>query len=185
MQGPLGQILDFLISTLIGLYIILLMLRVIFGIVRADFYNPLSQTIVQLTNPPLQFLRRFIPPAGRVDLAAIVLIVLLKFIELWLRLILFGVSVGPGIILLAAVRELLTLVVWIFIISLIVEVVMSWIQAGSGTRSQNPIGRLAADVNRPLLGPVRRMLPNTGMIDFSPMLVLIGLYIVLILVHSL
>ena len=184
MQGPLDQILDFLISTLFGIYIILLLLRLIFGLVRADFYNPVSQTIVQLTNPPLVPMRRFIPPVGRLDLAAVVLILLLKVLELWLRLAVLGVSVGIGPVLLAAVRELLTTVVWIFIISLVIEVVMSWVQAGGG-RGGHPVARLVADVNRPLLGPLRRALPNTGAIDFSPMLALIGLYVVLILVRSL
>ncbi len=184
MPGPFEQILDFLISTLFGIYIILLLLRLIFGLVRADFYNPISQTIVQLTNPPLTLMRRAIPSVGRIDLAAVVLIVLLKFIELWLRLTLLGVEVGPGLILIAAIRELLVTVVWIFIISLIVEVVMSWVQAGGG-RGGNPVARLVADVNRPILGPLRRTLPNTGAIDFSPMVALIGLYILLILVRSL
>jgi YggT family protein len=184
MQGPFEQILDFLISTVFGIYIILVLLRLIFGLVRADFYNPISQTIVQLTNPPLLLLRRLIPPLGRLDLAAVVLVVVLKLAELWLRLALLGVTVGVGPLLLAALRDVLTTTIWIFIISLVVEVVLSWIQAGGG-RGGHPVARLVADVNRPLLGPLRRALPNTGAVDFSPMLALIGLYIALILVRSL
>lgn len=183
MQSPLEQILDFLISTVFGIYIILLLLRMIFGLVRADFYNPVSQTIVQLTNPPLTLMRRMIPPWGRLDLAAVALILLLKFIELWLRLMVLGIDIAPGMVLIASVREILVTVVWIFIISLVIEVVMSWLQAGGG-RGANPIARLVTDVNRPILGPLRRALPNTGAIDFSPMLALIGLYIVLIIVRS-
>ncbi len=183
MQGPFDQILDFLISTLFGIYIILLLLRLIFGLVRADFFNPISQAVVQLTNPPLKLLRRVIPPVGRLDLAAVVLIILLKFIEFWLRLTVAGIEIAPGAVLIASVREVLVTTIWIFIISLVVEVVMSWLQAG-GARTGNPIGRLVADVNRPILGPLRRALPNTGAIDFSPMLALIGLYVLLILVRS-
>jgi YggT family protein len=183
MQGPLDQILDFLISTLFGIYITLLLLRLIFGLVRADFFNPISQAVVQLTNPPLLLMRRVIPPVGRLDLAAVVLIVLLKFIEFWLRLILMGVDIAPGAVLIASVREVLVTTIWIFIISLVIEVVMSWLQAG-GARTGNPIARLVADVNRPVLGPLRRVMPNTGGLDFSPMLALIGLYVLLILVRS-
>lgn len=183
MQGPFDQILDFLISTLFGIYIILLLLRLIFGLVRADFFNPISQAIVQLTNPPLAVLRRVIPPLGRLDLAAVVLIVLLKFIEFWLRLTLMSIDIAPFAVLIASIREVLVTTIWIFIISLVIEVVMSWLQA-SGARTGNPIARLAADVNRPILGPLRRALPDTGAIDFSPMLALIGLYVLLILVRS-
>ncbi len=183
MPGPFDQILDFLISTLFGIYIILLLLRVIFGLVRADFFNPVSQAVVQLTNPPLKLLRRVIPPVGRLDLAAVVLIILLKFIEFWLRLSLTGIDIAPGAVLIASIREVLVTTIWIFIISLVIEVVMSWLQAG-GARTGNPIGRLVADVNQPILGPLRRTLPNTGAIDFSPMLALIGLYVLLIVVRS-
>jgi len=183
--GPGQEILDFLISVVFGIYIILLMLRVIFGLVRADYHNPISQTIVMLTNPPLQVLGKVIPPVGRVNLAAILLLVVLKFVELWLRLLVLGVDAGAGLILSAAIRDLLVTVIWVFIIALIVEVVMSWVQAGGGGSPHNPIMRLAADVNRPILGPLRRNLPRTGAIDFSPMIALIGLYILLILVRSL
>lgn len=184
MQGPLAQILDFLIGTLIGIYIILLLLRVIFGLIRADFYNPVSQAIVQITNPPLQWMRRVIPPWGRLDLAAIVLILLLKVLELWLRLSILGISASAGVLVIAAVRDLLTIVVWIFIVSLVIEVVLSWVQAGGAGRGGHPVARLVRDLNRPILGPLRRALPNTGAIDFSPMLALIGLYVLLILIRS-
>ena len=133
---------------------------------------------------PLRVLRPVIPSVGRFDLAAVVLMVVLKFIEIWLRVLIVGVDVGVGIILAVAIRELLTTVIWVFIIALIAEVVMSWIQAGGGGAANNPIMRLAGAVNRPILGPLRRALPNTGAIDFSPMIALVGLYILLIIVRS-
>ncbi|OOC48293.1 MULTISPECIES: YggT family protein [Thioalkalivibrio] len=181
--GTGQEIAIFLVGVVFGIYIILLILRTIFGLVRADYYNPISQTIVMLTDPPLRVLRPVIPSVGRVDLAAIVLMIVLKFIEIWLRVLIVGVDAGVGIILAVAIRELLTTVIWVFIIALIAEVVMSWLQAGGGS-TNNPIMRLAGAVNRPILGPLRRALPNTGAIDFSPMIALVGLYILLIIVRS-
>ncbi|WP_019023345.1 MULTISPECIES: YggT family protein [unclassified Thioalkalivibrio] len=182
--GPGQEIAIFLISVVFGIYIILLILRTIFGLVRAEYHNPISQTIVMLTDPPLRILRRVIPSVGRVDLAAIVLIIVLKCVELWLRAAILGADVGLGVIFYVAIREVLTTVIWVFIIALIVEVVMSWIQAGGGGGGHNPILRLVGDVNRPILGPLRRTLPQAGAIDFSPMVALVGLYILLILVRS-
>ena len=181
--GTGQEIAIFLVGVVFGIYIILLILRTIFGLVRADYYNPISQTIVMLTDPPLRVLRPVIPSVGRVDLAAIVLMIVLKFIEIWLRVLIVGVDAGVGIILAVAIRELLTTVIWVFIIALIAEVVMSWLQAGGGS-ANNPIMRLAGAVNRPILGPLRRALPNTGAIDFSPMIARVGLYILLIIVRS-
>ena len=51
----------FLINTLFGLYAYVLILRILLQMVRADFYNPLSQFIWRVTNPPTQLLRHVIP----------------------------------------------------------------------------------------------------------------------------
>ena len=53
-MSPLSNAGVFLISTLFGLYILAIMLRLILQIVRADFYNPVSRFIVKITNPPLK-----------------------------------------------------------------------------------------------------------------------------------
>ncbi|HEX5503903.1 MAG TPA: YggT family protein [Thermomicrobiales bacterium] len=42
---------------------------------------------------------------------------------------------------------------------------------------KNPITRLLVDVTEPLLAPVRRFMPTTGGIDFSPTVVLVLLFI--------
>ena len=60
------------------------LVRVLLQAVRADFYNPVSQFIVRLTNPALHPLRRFIPAVGRLDTAAVVLIIVLEIIGVWI-----------------------------------------------------------------------------------------------------
>lgn len=53
--------LQFLVQTIVGLYTIVLLLRVWLQWCRVDFYNPFSQTIVKLTQPVLAPLQKFIP----------------------------------------------------------------------------------------------------------------------------
>ena len=85
MGNPyIGNAATFLVNTLFGIYILIVMLRFLFQLVRADFYNPVSQFIVRATNPPLRPLRRFIPGLGGIDLAAPILMLALKLMELWL-----------------------------------------------------------------------------------------------------
>ena len=50
-------------------------------------------------------------------------------------------------------------------------VVMSWLQLPPS----NPIAQFVHAVTEPVLGPIRRALPPMGGIDFSPMVLLIGL----------
>ena len=55
------------------------------------------------------------------------------------------------------------------------RVLLSWFDPGG--RSQ--VGSFVFSATEPILAPVRRALPQTGMIDFSPMIVLIVLTILL------
>jgi YggT family protein len=41
----------------------------------------------------------------------------------------------------------------------------------------NPIVAMLHDITEPIVGPIRRLMPSTGMIDFSPLIALILLQI--------
>ena len=80
MGNPyVGNAATFLITTAFGLYILIVMLRFVLQVVRADFYNPVSQFIVRATNPVLRPLRRYVPGAGGIDLASVLLMVVLNW----------------------------------------------------------------------------------------------------------
>ncbi|MFP4161338.1 MAG: YggT family protein [Ectothiorhodospira sp.] len=174
----------FLIGTLFSLYILAVLLRTLLALSRADFYNPISQFLVTVTNPPLRFLRRFIPPAGRLDTAALVLALVLQMTQMALIALIHGVGVPPFSLLMVSILELLRQVIWIYIISIIIQAVMSWFQAG-GAMGRNPAAELVDSLNRPLLDPIRRVMPRTGMVDLSPLVALLGLNVLLIFLGAL
>ena len=173
----------FLIGTIFSIYISLVMIRFLLAIVRADFYNPISQTIVRFTNPPLVLLRRLIPPVGRIDTSAIVLMLILQLIELWLRTFIIGHAVPVTALIVLAIFELIKLTIWVYIIALILQAIMSWINPGM-YQMQHPIASILHQLTAPIMKPIRNILPRTGMIDFSPMLAIIGLYVLLIIVNG-
>lgn len=173
----------FLTNTLLSIYISLIMIRFLLALLRADFYNPISQTIVRFTNPPLVFLRRIIPPVGKFDSAAIVLMLVLQYFELWLRTLIMGHAAPFLALIIVTILELIRLNIWIFIIALIVQALLSWINPGM-YHLQNPMAGILNSLTAPILRPIRQMLPRTGMIDFSPMLAIILLYILLIIVNG-
>ena len=65
----LTDALSLIIQTLGSLYLLIVLLRFILQLVRADFYNPLSQFTVKATQPLLKPLRRFIPSIAGLDTA--------------------------------------------------------------------------------------------------------------------
>jgi YggT family protein len=173
----------FLTGTIFSIYISLVMIRFLLAIIRADFYNPISQTIVRFTNPPLVLLRRIIPPVGRVDTSAIVLMLILQLLELWLRTFIIGHAVPVTALFVLAIFELIKLTIWIYIIALILQALLSWINPGM-YQMQNPMVGILHQLTAPIMKPIRNIMPRMGMIDFSPMLAIIGLYVLLIIVNG-
>ncbi len=172
--NPFEQSAVLIISTIFSIYILAVMLRFIMQWARADFYNPLSQLLVKITNPPLKPLRRIIPGWGGIDAAAIVLMVILKAIEIGLVSTIKGLSFGVGILILTAVSELIGLAIMLFIALIIVSVILSWIGQGS----QNPIVGLLHQMTEPVLSPFRRIIPPIGGLDLSPILAIVSLQII-------
>jgi len=172
-----GNAATFLIGTLFGLYILIVMLRLLLQWARADFYNPISQAIIKVTQPVLRPLRRVIPGLHGVDLASVTLMFALKYVELWLTMGILGYSthvVGLSILTVAA---LLSLLINVFLFSILIQVVLSWLNPGN----HNPVTALLYSLNEPLLGPARRMVPPIGGLDLSPIVVLLILQLAAIL----
>ncbi len=161
----------FLIQTLFGLYILAVLLRFLLQLVRADFYNPISQFLVNATNPPLKVLRRIIPGLGGIDLASLVLAWLLKSIEILLIILVSGSAVNLLAPLLWAIPELVELVINIYFFGILIQVILSWVSPGS----YNPAVALLYSLTAPIMRPAQKILPPMGGLDLSPMLVLIGL----------
>lgn len=157
-----------LINTLFGLYILVVLLRLLLQWVRASFYNPVAQFIVKVTNPPLKPLRRIVPGFGGIDFASIVLLLLLQIVNLMVVALLLQQSIHPGILFVLTIVELLSLTLNVFLFSILIQVVLSWVNPG-----YNPATALLYSLNEPLLAPARRLIPPIGGIDLSPIAVMI------------
>ena len=168
----------FLIRTVFGFYLLALMLRFLLQWVRADFYNPLVQFLVRITNPPLLPLRRYVPGLYGLDMACVLLMFVLALIE-W-GLILSLVGRGPGLagLLLLAVVELLGLALDVFLWAVIIQALMSWFVRDP----RNPLYGLLYRLTSPVLRPAQRLLPLVGGVDLSPLLAVVVLQLGAILV---
>lgn len=167
----------FLISTLFDLYIMAVMLRFLLQAVRADFYNPVSQFLVKITNPLLKPLRRVIPGMLGLDMAAVALMLVLAVIELALIQLLAGMSPGLAGIAVLAIGKVISTLLDLYFFTILIQVVLSWVNPGS----HNPVVGLLYAVNEPILKRARRLLPPISGFDLSPILVLIAMKLLEIL----
>lgn len=161
-----------IVQTLGSLYLLIVLLRFILQLVRADFYNPLSQFIVRATHPLLRPLRRVVPSLGGLDLASLVLAILVQLVLIALLLLLaYGAMANPLQMLVWSLIGITGLFLKIFFFALIVSVILSWVAPGS----HNPAAELVGQITEPLLAPIRRLLPNLGGLDISPIFAFLAL----------
>jgi len=170
----------FLIRTVFFLYITAVMLRFLLQWVRADFYNPLVQFLVTITNPPLIPLRRYIPGYRGMDLAAVLLMLVLMTVQWFLILSLTGRSIGILGLLVFSLAELLRLLFDIYFWAILIRVILSWV----GPDPRQPAVVIIGQLTEPLMARARNLLPAMGGLDFSPILILIGLQLLEILLLS-
>ncbi|MCO7571530.1 MULTISPECIES: YggT family protein [Pseudomonas] len=159
----------FVIQTLGSLYLLVVLLRFILQVVRANFYNPICQFIVRATQPLLKPMRRVIPSVFGLDLSSLVLALI---VQMLLFAIILTLSYIPfnvlGLLLWAPIGIFaLLLKVWFF--AMIISVILSWVAPGS----QSPGAELAYQISEPFLAPFRRIVPNLGGLDISPILAFI------------
>lgn len=162
---------EFLVSTLFSLYVLALMLRFLLAWVRADFYNPVSQFLVRITNPVLVPVRRVIPPVGGIDMASIAVMLLVQMIGIAVILLLRGGGIPFQTLIFASLAELIDLAFKVFIYGIVIQAILSWINPGT----YNPAVSLLHALTEPVLRPVRRMLPPISGLDLSPLLAILVL----------
>ncbi|MFP1961745.1 YggT family protein [Lonsdalea quercina] len=165
--------LTFLVKTLIDLYVMVLLLRIWMQWSRSDFYNPLSQFVVKLTQPIVGPLRRIIPSLGPIDSASLLLAFLLTTLKYPLLLLIQvgALSLSP-MNLLVGLLSLLKSAGYLVFWMIIIRSLMSWISQG-----RSPVDYLLYQLTEPLMAPIRRILPAMGGLDFSAMVVILILYL--------
>ncbi|OQX74730.1 MAG: hypothetical protein B6D59_01470 [Campylobacteraceae bacterium 4484_4] len=86
-----------ILSMVINIYIWVVIIAALITWVNPDPSNPIVQILRRLTEPVYAFIRRYIPTViGGIDLAPIIVILALQFIDLFLVRLLFNLSMRIG-----------------------------------------------------------------------------------------
>ncbi|OGT37740.1 MAG: hypothetical protein A3F11_00975 [Gammaproteobacteria bacterium RIFCSPHIGHO2_12_FULL_37_14] len=180
MSNTLNSALLFLVKTLFDLYLTLLVIRIILVYVKANYFDPITQFVVKLTDFPVKPLRRLIPNIRNLELSSIVLTFTLEVIKfVLLSFITYMSSTFLGLLLLA-LGDTLNLVIQLFFYAILLQAILTWVQPGSS------FNRLLYQFTSPVMQPFQRIIPPLGGIDISPIPALITLQLLnIILVNPL
>ena len=150
-------------GVLINVAILLVFFRFLMQLAAVSPYNPVVLSTMKATKIVDLFSRSLPTIAkGRVNLAAIVLLIVLYLLKIFVTMIQDLVSFCKYLIF--------------------ATIILSWVVMF--TQSRSPYIEVIQELAEPLLAPFRRLLPNMGMIDLSPILAYLALHIIGILMNE-
>ena len=170
---------SYLFISFVNLYMVFILLNFLFRLVKADYYNPLVQSIIKFTDPPISLLRPFLKPIYKFDIAAIFFAFLLQSSVYGLYLLNEAITADFGLIVICSIYSIVLAVIRIVFWIMLLGVIFSWI----GTFG-NPMITLVREIADSFFKPFRKLMPDTGMLDFSPIFAFFTIYFLEILIKG-
>ena len=162
--------LNFLLSTLFGLFTVVFLLRFYFQLCGAPFKNPLGQTLITMSQFLVKPLRRVIPSIGKLDISTLLLAFVCQLLLVLSIQLLRGMPVSLmsaeqwGALVGLALIGVIKLSFYIFLYATIAQAILSWV---------NPYTMITPILNaltKPVLAPLQKLVPVKKGIDFSPLI---------------
>jgi YggT family protein len=174
-MAALNDIFVYLVYVFFGLYLLAMLLRFLLQLVRADFYNPISQALVKLTNPLVIPLRRILPGYAGIDLASLLLSILLQMLMVALLVLLRTGTLPPPLpLVLVGLLGITAYLVQFYFFAILAMIILSWVAPGGNS----PVLYLLYQLTEPVMAPFRKIIPPMGGLDLSPILVFIAINVI-------
>ena len=181
-MAAFAEIFSYLLQTALSLLLFLLLLHFLLQLVRADFYNPISQMLIKITHPVLRPVRLLTPRLRGIDTAVLLSLLLIQMASIAAILAVNGQSLPNVFLLLVwAILGIAALTVQFYFFAILAIIILSWIAPGTS----HPAARLLYQLTAPVMAPFRGLLPPMGGLDLSPILMFIAINIVQIMLRHL
>lgn len=153
---------NYLLGFVFDALLMVLVIRVWLQLVRADFYNPLSQFVVKVTNPLVIPVRRIIPGFGGIDMATLLIAYIVAALKFIIIPLLNGGAIDVVTALFLGILYLVKQSGFLLFVVMLVMALMSWVVQG-----YNPTQVILHQLTEPVLRPIRNIIPNIGGLDLS------------------
>jgi YggT family protein len=175
----MGSSAALIFSTVTGIYLLAVLLRFLLQVAKADFYNPVSQAMIKITDPMVRILRTVIPGYKGIDFSSLVLAFVVETVAICVLIILYGGTIpGVGFIITWAFVGVVLFVVNIYYYAILASIIMSFVMMFSGSTNPHPLLLLVWQLTEPVMAPVRKVIPSMGGLDFSPIFIFIAIQII-------
>lgn len=176
----LAEMLGIVVRFIGGFFVFLFLARFYFQVLRVPFRNQLGAFVIATTNWAVMPARRVVPQAWGFDLASWICAWVLQALLLATLAMLAGVdlSLAPaaasGILFAQAFVDLVQSSLEILLAVVILQAVLSWVSP------YNPLQSMLDSVTRPLLRPIRRILPPVANVDLSPVVLILAIMLLMV-----
>ena len=174
----------FIINTLLGLLSVAFLLRFYLQATNASFHNPLSQAVVSVTDFAVKPFRRFIPSMFGLDTSTLLLGFITQLLaQIGIKwLVGFPLPLADSIAWLGflglAALHVASLSMDIFLYAIIAQALLSWVNP------YTPIAPALDALTRPILNPIRRIIPAPNGLDLSPLAAVLAAQVLQMVVFS-
>lgn len=175
---------SFLLNTLLGLLSLAFLLRFYLQATNAPFRNPLSQAVVTVTDFAVIPMRRAVPSMFKLDTSTLLLAfltqLLLQLLLQWVSgfpFSLAGKSIYLGVVGLSALH-VANLSMDLFLYAIVAQALLSWINP------YTPIAPALDALTRPILSPIRQIIPSPNGLDLSPLVAILAAQLIQMLVFA-
>lgn len=178
MADALNNTFSFIIQAVFNVYMIALLLRILLEATGANYYNPLVQFLVRITDPAIKPLAKWIKSYQGINLAGIVVLLIIGMIKLFLLAMLrLNVFANPLGLAVWTIGETINLLINIYFYAILIRAILSWVVP----QTYNPAAEILARITNPILRPFQKIIPLIAGVDISPWVAMICLQVIAIL----
>lgn len=175
---------SFLLNTLLGLLSLAFLLRFYLQATNAPFRNPLSQLVVTMTDFAVIPVRRAVPSIFKLDTSTLLLTfltqLLLQFLLQWVNGFPFALAGNSIWLTLMSISALhvANLSMDLFLYAIVAQALLSWVNP------YTPIAPALDALTRPILEPIRRIIPSPNGLDLSPLVAILAAQLIQMLIFA-
>jgi YggT family protein len=176
MNSALSDIAVTIASPLFSLALFLIAMRFLAQLCGVSPYNPISTGLRSITDPIVAPINRLVPAGRRLNIGAIIALIVCQVIYIAVMLALISRFDAFNVLqsLIWSTLGAAGLLINIVFYSLLAMIIVSFL----APQSNHPAVEFVWQLTEPVMAPLRNFIPSMGGLDFSPIVLFIGINVI-------
>ena len=176
MNSALSDIAVTIASPLFSLALFLIAMRLLAQLCGVSPYNPISIGLRSITDPIVAPINRLVPAGRRLNIGAIIALIVCQVIYIAVMLALISRFDAFNVLqsLIWSTLGAAGLLINIVFYSVLAMIIVSFI----APQSNHPAVEFVWQLTEPVMAPLRNFIPSMGGLDFSPIVLFIGINVI-------